>query len=74
MQADATLRRDSWVNLAQTFVVEATMIKSYDHKVPSLHYKLTPSSMNDVCIVLGLPCTWEELYNKIWGRTMRRGS
>lgn len=55
MQPNATLRRDSWVNLAQTFVVEATMIKSYDHNLPSLRYKLAPSSIAVVHIVLGLP-------------------
>ena len=55
MHSDATLRRDSWVNLAQTFVVEATMIKSYDHNLPSLSYKLAQSSVAEVRLVLGMP-------------------
>ena len=55
MQPDATLHRESWANLARTFVVGATMIKSYDHNLPSLRYKLAPSSIADVQIMLGLP-------------------
>ena len=59
MQPNVTLRRDSWVNLDQTFVVEATMIKSYDHNLPPLHCKLTPSSIADVHAMLGLPAPVE---------------
>ncbi len=65
LQPNVTLRRDSWVNLAKTFVVDITIIKKYDDNARSLHYKLAPISITDVRHVLGLTTPRERCTTRV---------